>query len=108
MQVGGREYTFAGGGGVFDMTPQEAAGAKFRESIDMGAFEGSESKLASIIDELKPQVRVHRPPRDRCHPCHSCHLPTATSPTSPPYAPDAALATPTSTTTTTTVQAGLI
>jgi len=57
VQVGGREYTFAGGGGVFDMTPQEAPGAKFREAIDMGAFEGSESKLASIIDELKPQFK---------------------------------------------------
>ena len=68
VQVGGREYTFAGGGGVFDMTPQEAPGAKFREAIDMGAFEGSESKLASIIDELKPQVRLSPASHRLCHP----------------------------------------
>jgi len=51
--VGGREYTFGGGAGIFDHEPKGAPNCKFRESIELGDFEGSERDLARALDELK-------------------------------------------------------
>ena len=36
-------------GGIFDSTPKDAPGAKFRESIELGAFDGGSSELLSAI-----------------------------------------------------------
>ena len=38
VQIGGLEWSFAGGAGVMSDTPKSAGGATFRESIDMGEF----------------------------------------------------------------------
>ena len=45
----GVEYSFASGAGIFESEPKEAAGAKFRESIDLGAFEGGSSELRMAV-----------------------------------------------------------
>lgn len=56
VQVGGREYTFAGGSGVFYHDPKEVPGeATFRESIELGTYNGTSMALDKILDELKPQ-----------------------------------------------------
>lgn len=49
------QYTFAGGGGVFDHTPLEpGSGATFRESIVLGSFEGGQQAVKQAISELRP------------------------------------------------------
>jgi len=53
VEIAGSEYSFAGGGGVFSSTPRDAPGAKYRDSIDMGVFEGSSSDIQSVIDDLR-------------------------------------------------------
>lgn len=50
--VGGSEYTFASGGGIFNHEPKGAA-AKFRETVNIGSFHGSSQQLAQIIEELR-------------------------------------------------------
>lgn len=54
VEIGDREYTFAGGAGIFDTTPRDAPGARFRESITLGTFEGGQGALSRALDELKP------------------------------------------------------
>ena len=49
VEILGREYSFASGGGIFDSSPKEAPGAKFRESIELGSFDGGSSELNSAI-----------------------------------------------------------
>ena len=49
VEILGREYSFASGGGIFDSSPKDAPGAKFRESIELGAFEGGSAELQSAI-----------------------------------------------------------
>lgn len=49
VEILGREYSFASGGGIFDSSPKDAPGAKFRESIELGAFDGGSSELQSAI-----------------------------------------------------------
>jgi hypothetical protein len=46
----GSEYSFASGGGVFESTPKEAPGAKFRESLDVGSFEGGSAAFKKVLD----------------------------------------------------------
>ncbi|CAM9366015.1 unnamed protein product [Pylaiella littoralis] len=53
LEVDGREYTFAGGGGIFDHDPRKAPGARFRESVSMGSFSGGSSVLRGAIDSLR-------------------------------------------------------
>ena len=52
--VHGTEYTFASGSGVFTHSPQEAGGAKFRESIVIGEVLMGSHDVDSIVNELKP------------------------------------------------------
>jgi deubiquitinase DESI2 len=54
VQIGGLEYTFAGGAGIFSDSPRSAPNCQFRESIDMGEFNGTSSELDRILDELRP------------------------------------------------------
>lgn len=54
VQVGGLEWSFAGGAGIYSDSPKSAAGAKFRESIVMGEFRGTSSDFDRLMDELRP------------------------------------------------------
>ena len=49
VEILGREYSFASGGGIFDSSPKEAPGAQFREAIELGEFDGGSSELQSAI-----------------------------------------------------------
>ena len=40
---------FASGGGIFDSSPKDAPGATFRESIELGTFEGGSAELNAAI-----------------------------------------------------------
>jgi hypothetical protein len=53
VEILGSEYTFASGGGIFSMPPKEVPNAKFREQIEMGAFDGGQSELNKAISELR-------------------------------------------------------
>lgn len=54
VEIMGCEYSFASGAGVFESSdPKEAPGAKYRESIVMGTFEGGSNELRRVMDNLK-------------------------------------------------------
>eukprot|EP01041_Mallomonas_annulata_P009303 gene9303-19310_t len=53
VEVCGVEYTFGGGGGIFYTEPKNAPGAKHRESIPMGTFNGTTRDLESIVNDLR-------------------------------------------------------
>ena len=53
VEIIGNEYSFASGAGVFQSTPKEAPGARFREAIFLGAFEGGQAELNRALDEVK-------------------------------------------------------
>jgi deubiquitinase DESI2 len=54
--INGKEYTYAGGAGIFDHTPQEPGEqAKYRESVNLGVFEGNPSALNDAIYTLGKQ-----------------------------------------------------
>jgi len=53
VQIGGNEWTFASGSGIFSHDPRGAGGAKFREAIEMGEFKGTQSDLDRALDELR-------------------------------------------------------
>lgn len=55
VEISGSEYSFGGGGGIFENTPKEANGAKFRESIDMGSYDGGSSELQRCISDLRDE-----------------------------------------------------
>ena len=56
--IGGSEYTFAGGAGIFDHTPgQPGAGARFREAIELGMFEGGAPALNAALSDLRPHFQ---------------------------------------------------
>jgi hypothetical protein len=57
VQVGGLEWSFAGGTGIYSDSPKNAAGAKFRESIVMGEYRGTSSDFDRVLDELRPHFR---------------------------------------------------
>ncbi|CBJ48730.1 conserved unknown protein [Ectocarpus siliculosus] len=60
LEVDGREYTFAGGGGIFDHEPRKAPGARFREAVNMGSFTGGSSSLSRAIDSLREEFGPDR------------------------------------------------
>lgn len=54
VQVGGNEYTFAGGSGVFSHSPKDVPPpASFRESVELGTFSGSSRDMDIILDDLR-------------------------------------------------------
>ncbi|KAF0722494.1 hypothetical protein AaE_009946 [Aphanomyces astaci] len=55
VEVGGVEYSFAGGAGIFTLAPKSAQGAVFRESIDMGSFEGTYHDAKRILDDMRSE-----------------------------------------------------
>mmetsp|Transcript_41442 Transcript_41442/g.70963 ORF Transcript_41442/g.70963 Transcript_41442/m.70963 type:complete len:253 (+) Transcript_41442:150-908(+) len=60
VEILGREYSFASGGGIFDSSPKEAPGAQFREAIELGAFDGGSSELQSAISDLREEFGPDR------------------------------------------------
>ena len=54
VEILGTEYSFgSGGAGVFEGSPQQAPGAKFRFQVEMGAFDGGIQELRRALDTLK-------------------------------------------------------
>ena len=53
VEILGSEYSFASGGGIFESSPGEAPGARFRERIDLGSFDGGSVELKSVLDNLR-------------------------------------------------------
>jgi len=53
VEILGTEYSFASGSGIFEYSPKEAPPAKFRESIELGAYEGGSGELRSVISDLR-------------------------------------------------------
>ncbi|KAG5184663.1 PPPDE putative peptidase domain-containing protein [Tribonema minus] len=53
VQIGGKEYTFAGGGGIFSHEPKDAPGARFRCSVSMGTFTGGQAAIDDAIASLR-------------------------------------------------------
>lgn len=45
---------------MFDSTPKEAPGAKFRESIELGSFEGGSAEVSSAISDLREEFGPDR------------------------------------------------
>ncbi len=60
VEILGKEYSFASGGGVFDSTPKDAPGAKFRGSIELGSFDGGQAELSSAISDLREEFGPDR------------------------------------------------
>lgn len=60
VEILGREYSFASGGGIFDGAPREAPGAQFRGAVDLGAFDGGSSELHSAISDLREEFGPDR------------------------------------------------
>ncbi|GAB9462838.1 hypothetical protein Gpo141_00000321 [Globisporangium polare] len=55
IEIAGDEYSFASGAGVFTNTPKQAAGAAFRESIQLGVFNGSYTEARQLAFSLRPE-----------------------------------------------------
>lgn len=53
VEIMGTEYTFASGSGIFEMQPKDGQGAKFRESLELGSFEGGSSEVRNAINDLR-------------------------------------------------------
>jgi hypothetical protein len=56
VQIGGLEWTFAGGAGIFSDDPKGAP-AKYRESVDLGEFRGTSRDVDSILDDLRQKFK---------------------------------------------------
>jgi deubiquitinase DESI2 len=55
VQLYDTEYSFADGAGIFNDTPKSAPNARYRESIEMGTFDGTMQDLQIILHELRDQ-----------------------------------------------------
>jgi hypothetical protein len=54
VEVMGSEYSFASGAGIFESSPKLAPGApRFRESIDLGSFDGGQAELKQALAVLR-------------------------------------------------------
>lgn len=53
IEIMGTEYSFASGGGIFESTPKEAPGAKFRVAIELGSFDGGQAQLRQALSDLR-------------------------------------------------------
>lgn len=51
IEITGTEYTFASGSGIFSHSPREANGAIFRESIELGLFDGGNHEVDKILNK---------------------------------------------------------
>ncbi|KAK3265732.1 hypothetical protein CYMTET_25588 [Cymbomonas tetramitiformis] len=55
VQFRDEEYTFAGGAGVFHHGPKEAPGAVYRETLEIGSFEGGMTRVREVIEALQEE-----------------------------------------------------
>lgn len=55
MEVNGLEYSFAGGAGIFCMTPKQAPGAVYRETLVMGRVSDGPTAIARAIEIIRPE-----------------------------------------------------
>jgi hypothetical protein len=53
VEIMGDEYSFASGAGIFQSIPKDAPGAQFRESIELGHFDGGTQELKTAISEVR-------------------------------------------------------
>lgn len=54
IEVMGIEYSFASGAGIYESnTPTIVVGAKYRERVELGSFDGGSERLKQVLDELK-------------------------------------------------------
>jgi hypothetical protein len=49
VEILGSEYSFASGGGIFENTPKQAAGARFRVTVELGAYDGGQAELRKAL-----------------------------------------------------------
>ena len=54
VEILGTEYSFASGAGIFESPPKMAPGARFREQLLLGSFDGGTTELQRALDELRP------------------------------------------------------
>lgn len=60
VEVSGSEYSFASGAGVFESTPRDAPGARYRETLELGVFDGGSAEFKVALAD----VRQHFGPDD--------------------------------------------
>jgi hypothetical protein len=48
-KIHGMEYPFASGGGIFENTPKQAAGAQFCVTVELGAYDGGQAELRQAL-----------------------------------------------------------
>lgn len=53
VEILGTEYSFASNAGIFESTPKEAPGAKFREQILMGVLDGGQTEVKKAVEDLR-------------------------------------------------------
>lgn len=53
VEILGLEYSFASGAGIFTSAPKEVPGARYRETIRMGTFEGGAPEVRMVVAELR-------------------------------------------------------
>ena len=53
IEILGTEYSFASGGGIFESSPKDAPGARFRVSVELGAYDGGQAELQKALSELR-------------------------------------------------------
>lgn len=54
VEIMGREYSFgSGGSGIFDGSPREAPGARFRFQLEMGTYDGGSKELNQALEDLR-------------------------------------------------------
>lgn len=59
IEVGGVEYSFASGAGIFTLAPKEAPGATYRESIAMGSYEGTSQDAQRLLESMRHDFQGH-------------------------------------------------
>ena len=55
IEIMGREYSFGSGSGIFESSPKEAGGARFKFQLEMGTFEGGSKELNRALDNLRSE-----------------------------------------------------
>lgn len=54
LEISGREYSYgSGGSGIFETSPKEAPGARFRCQVELGSFDGGTKELNQALDDLR-------------------------------------------------------
>ena len=54
VEISGTEYSFASGAGVFEAaTPREAPGSRYRETLELGVFDGGMGDFRMALSEVR-------------------------------------------------------